>query len=84
MDPDRLLARIRRGETQNVVFRDFVRLIRAFGFELERTESSHQIYSHPRVGLNLNVQPDRGQAKPYQLHELVRMIDRYALTRKER
>ena len=80
MNPRRLLTRIARGDVANVSFADMRRLIEAVGFELRRTSGSHHIYSHPDVLEMLNLQDARGQAKPYQIRQFLRLLERYALT----
>jgi hypothetical protein len=79
VDPRRLLARIARGEVANVSFSDMVRLVEAFGFELRRTSGSHHVFAHPDVRELLNLQDIRGQAKPYQIRQFLRLVERYAL-----
>jgi hypothetical protein len=37
------------------------------------------IYAYPGQPEQLNLQPLNGQAKPYQLRQLLRLIDRYGL-----
>jgi hypothetical protein len=80
VDPRRLLARVARGELANVSFSDMRRLVEAFGFELRRTSGSHHVYVHPQVRELLNLQDVRGQAKPYQIRQFLRLVERYALT----
>lgn len=80
MDPRRLLARVARGELANVSFADLRRLVEAFGFELRRTSGSHHVFVHPAVRELLNLQEVRGQAKPYQIRQFLRLVERYALT----
>jgi predicted RNA binding protein YcfA (HicA-like mRNA interferase family) len=83
MKPDRLLARLTRGELTNVRFDDFRRLVEAVGFELLRSRGSHHIYRHPRADALLNVQDASGQAKPYQIRQFLRTIAEYDLGREE-
>ena len=79
MDPKRLLARLVRGDLANVSFSDVRRLVEAFGFELRRTSGSHHVFVHPDVTELLNLQEVRGQAKPYQIRQFLRLVERYAL-----
>jgi hypothetical protein len=65
VDPRRLLARVARGQLANISFSDMQRLVEAFGFELRRTSGSHHV---------------RGQAKPYQIRQFLRLVERYALS----
>ena len=80
MDPRRLLARVARGDIANVSFADMRRLVEAFGFELRRTSGSHHVFVHPGVRELLNLQEVRGQAKPYQIRQFLRLVERYALS----
>jgi hypothetical protein len=80
MNPRRLLARVARGDLANVSFADMRRLVEAFGFELRRTSGSHHVFAHPNVRELLNLQEVRGQAKPYQIRQFLRLVERYALT----
>ena len=80
MDPRRLLARVARCDLANVSFSDMQRLVEAFGFELRRTSGSHHVFVHPDVRELLNLQEVRGQAKPYQIRQFLRLVERYALS----
>ena len=55
------------------------RLVEAFGFELKRAGGSHHIFAHPDVMELVNLQEVGGQAKPYQIRQFLRLIERYAL-----
>jgi predicted RNA binding protein YcfA (HicA-like mRNA interferase family) len=80
MKPKALLARLARGELANVAFSDVQRLAEALGFTLDRVAGSHHIYRHPDVTERLNLQPSRsGDAKPYQLRQLLQLAERHAL-----
>jgi len=63
----------------NVDFDDFVRLVEAFGFQLDRVTGSHRHYSREDLPQVLNLQPHRGQAKPYQIRQLLSLVERYDL-----
>jgi predicted RNA binding protein YcfA (HicA-like mRNA interferase family) len=83
VDPRRLLARVARGEMANVAFSDMRRLVEAFGFELKRTSGSHHIFAHPDVAELLNLQEIGREAKPYQIRQFLRLVERYALKLKD-
>jgi hypothetical protein len=83
MDPRRLLARLARGDVANVSYTDLRQLVELFGFELRRTSGSHHIFAHPDVPELLNLQQVRGQAKPYQVRQFLRLVERYALRLEE-
>ena len=79
MKPYKLFARIQTSQ-QNVAFRDYVRLLEALGFELVRHDGSgHRVYAHPNVPEVLSVQDRNGEAKPYQIKQLLSLVDAYDL-----
>jgi predicted RNA binding protein YcfA (HicA-like mRNA interferase family) len=66
----------------NARFEDVVHLAEAVGFVRKRTRGSHLVFSHkddPNVVLTL--QDLHGQAKAYQVRQLLNMIDRLRLRR---
>jgi predicted RNA binding protein YcfA (HicA-like mRNA interferase family) len=62
---------------QNLRFRDMVALVEAFGFRLSRVEGSHHIFVHPEVQELINIQDVNGQAKPYQVRQFLKLVERY-------
>ncbi|HET7711789.1 MAG TPA: type II toxin-antitoxin system HicA family toxin [Thermoanaerobaculia bacterium] len=82
MNPKRLLARIAAGHLRNVHFRDLEALVIVFGFRLARVEGSHHIYLHHGVPEQLNLQEVSGEAKPYQIRQFLRLVERYDLQMK--
>jgi predicted RNA binding protein YcfA (HicA-like mRNA interferase family) len=83
MKPAALLRRLAQGELANVRFADAQRLAEALGFELDRVRGSHHIYRHARTGERINLQARGGQAKPYQLRQLLDLVERHGLRVKE-
>ena len=79
MNPERLLARPRRGDSANVAFADLFGLLEALGFEKQRVSGSHHVYGHPQLVELINLQEVKGQAKPYQVRQVLRLIERYDL-----
>jgi predicted RNA binding protein YcfA (HicA-like mRNA interferase family) len=63
----------------NVAFADMRSLVEDLGFELRRVSGSHHIFAHPDIPELLNLQDAQGQAKPYQVRQLLRLIERYDL-----
>lgn len=55
-------------------------LIEGFGFRLSRVSGSHHIFTHPNVPGLLNLQELGGKAKPYQIHQFLRLVERYNLS----
>ncbi|MCP4654288.1 MAG: type II toxin-antitoxin system HicA family toxin [bacterium] len=75
----KLLVRIARGEVENVAFSDFLHLVESHGFALRRISGSHYIYRNPRIPKIVNIQDVGGQAKPYQVRQFLRLVERYEL-----
>jgi len=84
VNPRRLLRRLAQGACQNVRFNDLVSLAEGFGFTLMRVEGSHHIFGHPGIGELVNLQEVRGEAKPYQIRQFLRLVERYDLVLEEK
>lgn len=84
MNPEKLLARLASGSLRNVAFADLRRLVEAFGFRLRRVSGSHHIFAHPEIPEVVNLQEVEGDAKPYQIRQFLRLVERYNLRWKER
>jgi predicted RNA binding protein YcfA (HicA-like mRNA interferase family) len=82
VNPKRLLTRLVVGQLRNVSFRDFSALVTTFGFRLARVEGSHHIYQHDTIAEQLNLQEVAGEAKPYQIRQFLRLVERYDLRMK--
>ncbi len=78
-----LLRRIAGGALHNVAFRDMVALAEGFGFRVVRISGSHHILAHPSVPEMLNLQEVKGEAKPYQIRQFLRLVERYSLSLEE-
>jgi predicted RNA binding protein YcfA (HicA-like mRNA interferase family) len=74
-----LLRRLTSGQVHNVTFSDLTDLARGLGFQLVRTRGSHHIFQHPNVRELINLQDVQGEAKPYQIRQLLRVTERYNL-----
>ncbi len=79
MNRRQLLKRLARGAVQNVAFADMVRLVEGLGFRQQRVSGSHHIFVHPEVPELVNLQNVSGEAKPYQIRQLLRLVERYNL-----
>lgn len=77
--PRDLLDRAARGNVSNVRFADLQRLVLALGFHLVRSQGSHHIYSQKDVLELVDLQDRNGQAKPYQVRQVVELAERYSL-----
>ena len=58
-------------------------LVEGFGFRLSRRSGSHHIFVHPDIPELVNLQEVKGQAKPYQMRQFLRLVERYSLKLKE-
>lgn len=63
----------------NIRFADAVALARAFGFAEVRTKGGHHILAHPGIQELVNLQEVHGKAKPYQVRQLLQLVERYNL-----
>ena len=79
MKPAKLYERLLVSPNAIISFRDFERLLRTFGFELDRTGGSHRQYVHPKIPRAFPVQPDGKDAKRYQVREFLELVERYGL-----
>jgi len=74
----KLLARVLAG-LKNVRFSELVRLVEAFGFRQARTEGSHHIFVHPGIPELVNLQDVGGRAKPYQVRQFLKLVEKHNL-----
>ena len=79
MNKRKLLKKALAG-SKDIRFSDMVSLVQAFGFVLSRTRGSHHIFIHPEVPELVNLQEVSGYAKPYQIRQFLRLVERYNLT----
>ncbi|MCC6918958.1 MAG: type II toxin-antitoxin system HicA family toxin [Alphaproteobacteria bacterium] len=68
-----------RSGNRNIAFRDLLGLAEAFGFSVVRISGSHHILKHSSLPEMLNFQAVRGDAKPYQVRQLLQLVERYGL-----
>jgi predicted RNA binding protein YcfA (HicA-like mRNA interferase family) len=78
MNKRKLLAKA-LGGSKNLRFSEAVTLAKAFGFRLSRTRGSHHIFVHSHVRELVNLQDVDGKAKPYQVRQLLEIVERYDL-----
>lgn len=78
---ERLLQTILGGRSDaNIRFSEIRSLMRSLGFD-ERIRGSHHIYHMAGVAEKVNLQRDNGNAKPYQVRQLRRILLKYQLGR---
>ncbi|MBI4412254.1 MAG: type II toxin-antitoxin system HicA family toxin [Deltaproteobacteria bacterium] len=76
--PGKLWAQI-QNNAQNVRFGDFLRLVEWFGFVAKGGRGSHRTFFHPGVREILDLQELGGEAKPYQIRQLLKLVRQYGL-----
>lgn len=64
---------------RSVQFSDMLLCAEAFGFILSIVSGSHHIFVHPAVPELLNIQNADGKAKPYQIKQLLQIVEKYDL-----
>ncbi len=67
----------------NVRFGEMVTLVQAFGFRLLRTSGAHHLFGRAGINEQLNLQNVKGKAKPYQIRQFLKIVERYNLTMDE-
>lgn len=79
MKPRKLLQKA-LASPANLRFEEACALARAFGFRLSRVGGSHHIYTHANIRELVNLQEVHGKAKPYQVKQLLGLVERYSLS----
>lgn len=79
MNRRKLLKRISEGALRSVAFAEMRNLVEGFGFRLTRVTGNHHIFTHPAIPELINLQEVRGEAKPYQIRQFLRLVERYNL-----
>ncbi|MCA1794731.1 MAG: type II toxin-antitoxin system HicA family toxin [Desulfobacteraceae bacterium] len=78
MKSRKLLQKI-LGGSKNIRFTEMVNLVESFGFKLNRTDGSHHIFSRPGIPELVNLQDVKGQAKPYQIRQFLKLVEKHDL-----
>ncbi len=79
MERRKLLKRLSEGRLKNVAFGDMINMVEGFGFQLVRIGGSHHIFTNPGIPELVNLQEVKGEAKPYQIRQFLRLVERYNL-----
>jgi hypothetical protein len=72
----KLLQKIMSG-SKNIRFTEMVNLVEGFGFKLSRTDSSHHIFTRHDIPELVNLQDVKGQAKTYQIHQFLKLVEKH-------
>lgn len=60
-------------------FTELQRLAEGAGFTLSRTKGDHWVYTRTGVREIINLQPKHGKAKPYQVRQVLDLIEKYGI-----
>lgn len=76
---EKILNKIKSGKQDtNISFDELKKAIEYFGFEL-RIKGSHHIFFKEDIKEIINIQNNKGSAKPYQVKQLRELINKYFL-----
>ena len=78
MKKRKLYEEIKRNPN-NIRFKKICKIAEVFGFKQRKGKGSHHIFIHPEVNELLNFQNVSGKAKPYQVKQLIKIIEKYGL-----
>ena len=68
-----------KGRVTNVRFEELCQAAESFGFKFKGGKGSHRIFVREGVKELLNFQDVRGKAKPYQVRQFIKLIEKYNL-----
>jgi predicted RNA binding protein YcfA (HicA-like mRNA interferase family) len=74
----KLLGKLLSG-SPNLRFSEAMQCLKAWGFYLARVRGSHHIFAHPGIPELVNLQDVDGFVKPYQIRQVLRLVERYNL-----
>lgn len=63
----------------NIQYDDLIKVVEKFGFVWQRTNGSHNIYVNNNIREIINIQKVNGKAKPYQIKQFLKLIEKYNL-----
>jgi len=72
-----------KNNPKNIRLEKLCRIAEAFGFQFKGGKGSHRIYLRKDINEMLNFQNVSGKAKPYQVRQLIKIIDKYNLTEED-
>ena len=78
MDREEIFRELKERVT-NVRFEELCRAAESFGFKFKGGKGSHRIFARQGIKELLNFQDVRGKAKPYQVRQFIRLIEKYNL-----
>ena len=68
-----------KANPKKIRFARICKIAEAFGFQTRQGPGSHRIYYKDGVREILNIQNEDGWAKPYQVRQFIKIIEKYDL-----
>jgi hypothetical protein len=68
-----------KNSPNNIRFSEICYIAELFGFVHRGGAGSHRVYKRKDINQKLNFQDDNGKAKPYQVRQLIKVIQNYNL-----
>ncbi len=78
MDKREIYQKLKRNPA-DVRFEEICKTAELFGFRFRGGKGSHRIFVRAEVREMLNFQEVKGKAKPYQVKQFIRVIEKYNL-----
>jgi len=78
MDKKRIYKELKENP-KNVRFEELCRAVELFGFKFRGGKGSHRIFIREGIREMLSLQNVKGRAKPYQVRQFIKIIERYNL-----
>ena len=72
-----------KGNPQNVRFEKLCKAAESFGFRFRGGKGSHRIFVRDGIEELLNFQNVGGKAKPYQVRQFIKIVEKYNLLKEE-
>ena len=78
MDKEKIYRKLKEKPT-NVRFGELCKTAKLLGFKFKGGKGSHKIFARQGIEELLNFQNVKGKAKPYQVRQFVKVIEKYNL-----
>jgi len=72
-----------KNNPKNIRFNRLCKIAEVFGFIMRKGKGSHYIFTRSNIEELLNFQNVSGKAKPYQVKQLIKIIDKYGLSEED-
>jgi hypothetical protein len=72
-----------KSNPKNVRFERLCKIVQKFGFRFRGGKGSHRIFVREGVEEMLNLQNEGGKAKPYQVRQFIKIVEKYSLQEDE-